>query len=163
MGRPPIGSRAMTGAERVAKYRAKHSKPEPITKHVTKTARADTAALAQAKARIAALEADVARLVQENVQLQMESNPRYREMSDRAVAAELGVDRGVVRSARKRLKERDEEMPTEEEAEESQQQDFYYQACHLLGLMDDATRQRFLAAARKSTAARKAARSPSEA
>jgi len=44
---------------------------------------------------------------------------------------------------------KEEEMPTEEEAEESQQQDFYDQACHLVGLMDDATRQRFFAKMRR--------------
>src|SRR6516164_3490709 len=44
---------------------------------------------------------------------------------------------------------KEEEMPTEEEAEESQQQDFYDQACHLLGLMDAATRQKFFAEMRR--------------
>jgi hypothetical protein len=44
---------------------------------------------------------------------------------------------------------KDEEMPTEEEAEESQQQDFYDQACHLVGLMGDATRQKFFAEMRR--------------
>ena len=32
MGRPPIGKRAMTGAERVRRYRLKHSTDKPVTK-----------------------------------------------------------------------------------------------------------------------------------
>jgi hypothetical protein len=57
-------------------------------------------------------------------------------------------NRDAERKASKKAKPhvlKDEEMPTEEEAEESQQQDFYDQACHLLGLMADATRQKFFA------------------
>ena len=42
-----------------------------------------------------------------------------------------------------------DEMPTAEEAEESQQQDYYDQACMLLGLMAYATRQKFFAHIRR--------------
>jgi hypothetical protein len=64
MGRPPIGKTAMTDAERMRRYRLKHGKDKPVTKPrapVTKQASPDHAALAkqlaQAKARIAELEA----------------------------------------------------------------------------------------------------------
>ena len=63
MGRPPIGKIAMTDAERMRRYRAKH----PVTKPVTKPSAADTAdsalkqELATAKARIRELEAELAR------------------------------------------------------------------------------------------------------
>ena len=110
MGRPPIGKVAMTGAERTRLYRLKHGTAKPVTKSVTKPSSAGSAAPAQAKARIAELEAEVARLTTENVQLQMENNPKYRDMTDRAVATEIGVDRGVVGRARKLLKERDKEI-----------------------------------------------------
>ena len=59
MGRPPIGNVAMTGAERVRRYRLKHGNAKPVTK-VTKPSSDNTALakeLAQAKARIAELEA----------------------------------------------------------------------------------------------------------
>ncbi len=63
MGRPPIGKTAMTGAERVRRYRLKHAADQPVTKQtssVTKPASPDNAALvkevAQAKARNAELE-----------------------------------------------------------------------------------------------------------
>jgi hypothetical protein len=61
MGRPSIGKVAMTGAERTRLYRLKHSAAKPVTKPVT-TLGTDAAALeqelAQAKARIAELEAE---------------------------------------------------------------------------------------------------------
>ena len=60
MGRPPIGKVAMTGSERVRRYRLKHGLDKPVTKQrgpVTKPAGADRDALAQARARIAELEA----------------------------------------------------------------------------------------------------------
>jgi hypothetical protein len=89
MGRPPIGKVAMSGAERVRRYRAKHGTDKPVTKHVTKhvtkPASPDHAALAkelaQAEARIAELEAlgttkagaDVAQLEAENAELRDEN------------------------------------------------------------------------------------------
>jgi hypothetical protein len=62
MGRPPIGKVAMTGAERVRRYRAKHGVAKPVTKPVTKQVGTAAAAGLQAenatlKARIAELEA----------------------------------------------------------------------------------------------------------
>ena len=75
VGRPPIGKRAMTGAERVRRYRLLHATDKPVTKPAaTVTKQASTAALARiteleqlnaalvtelahAKARIAELEA----------------------------------------------------------------------------------------------------------
>jgi hypothetical protein len=35
MGRPPIGKVAMTGAERVRRYRRKHAADKPVTKQLT--------------------------------------------------------------------------------------------------------------------------------
>jgi hypothetical protein len=70
MGRPPIGKTAMTGAERVRRYRAKHG-TKPVTKRhasvtkpevdkATRAAKAEIAALAkelaQAKTRITEVE-----------------------------------------------------------------------------------------------------------
>jgi hypothetical protein len=56
MGRPPIGKVAMTGGERVQRYRLKH----PVTKPVTK--------LGALEARIRELEAENARLEEALVQ-----------------------------------------------------------------------------------------------
>jgi hypothetical protein len=60
MGRPPIGKTAMTGAERVRRYRRKHGTDKPVTKRavpVTKPTGPDHAALvrelAQLKAELA--------------------------------------------------------------------------------------------------------------
>jgi hypothetical protein len=59
MGRPPIGKIAMTGAERVARYRRKH---QPVTKPVTKQSGADASkATKRLEARIKELEAALAR------------------------------------------------------------------------------------------------------
>jgi chromosome segregation ATPase len=55
MGRPPIGKVAMTGAERIARYRAKHGLDKPATKQ-TKPDAALAQELAKAKARIRELE-----------------------------------------------------------------------------------------------------------
>lgn len=52
MGRPPIGKIAMTGAERVRRYRERQRAETPVTKHVTKQDE-------RATARIAALEAEL--------------------------------------------------------------------------------------------------------
>ena len=54
MGRPPIGKVAMTGAERVRRYRAKHRKEKPHNK--TRIALLETR-VARLEARIAELEA----------------------------------------------------------------------------------------------------------
>jgi hypothetical protein len=55
MGRPPIGKVAMSGAERTRLYRLKRAADTPVTKP-------DAAEMQQARARIAALEAEVAAL-----------------------------------------------------------------------------------------------------
>ena len=52
MGRPPIGKTAMTGAERVQRYRLKHNVTTRVTKRSDKVARLE-AELAQARQRIA--------------------------------------------------------------------------------------------------------------
>jgi chromosome segregation ATPase len=52
----------MTGAERTRLYRLKRAAAAPVTKPVTKSAGTDHAALARAKARIAALEQELAAL-----------------------------------------------------------------------------------------------------
>jgi hypothetical protein len=49
MGRPPIGKTAMTGAERVRRYRLKHGTDKPVNAHEAKIA-ALKKELAQAKA-----------------------------------------------------------------------------------------------------------------
>lgn len=87
------------------------------------------------------------------------------QKSDRAIAAELGIDHKTVGKARKSTGEYSpvekrtgkdgkarrvpvpvEEMPTEEEADQAWQNDVYDQACFLLDeRMSDATRQRFFA------------------
>jgi hypothetical protein len=58
MGRPPIGKVAMTGAERVRKYRARHAVTKPVTKH---SAGDDTARVRQLEADIRLLKADLSR------------------------------------------------------------------------------------------------------
>jgi hypothetical protein len=59
MGRPPIGKRAMSGAERIQRWRLRHGKDKPVTKLTRRVAAAKIAALekklAQAHARIEAL------------------------------------------------------------------------------------------------------------
>jgi hypothetical protein len=57
MGRPPIGKVAMTGAERVRRYRAKHRK----SRNETRIALLETR-VARLEARIAELEAPAAAL-----------------------------------------------------------------------------------------------------
>jgi cell division protein FtsB len=52
MGRPPIGKVAMTGAERVHRYRAKHRKEKPRNE----------ARIVQLETRVARLEARIAEL-----------------------------------------------------------------------------------------------------
>jgi hypothetical protein len=59
MGRPPIGKRAMSGAERVRRYRLKHGTDRPVTKPVTKPAIAGDA-MAQELAQQAAVTLDAA-------------------------------------------------------------------------------------------------------
>ncbi len=90
-------------------------------------------------------------------------------MSVRAIASKLGVDRKTVSRARARggmpppekvtgkdgksypakrkpwIAPPDDEVPSEEEAEESWQRDLYDQACLFLERMTDKTRQRFFA------------------
>ena len=55
MGRPPIGKVAMTGAERVRRYRAKHRKEKP--RNEVRIALLETR-VARLEARIAELEAE---------------------------------------------------------------------------------------------------------
>jgi hypothetical protein len=99
---------------------------------------------------------------------------RYSSMSDRAIAAELGVSHPTVAEARKatgnnlpvegkrtgldgkarklpklRLVEPEEEMPTQEEADEEWQQDLYDQACSFLASMTSETRQKYFAHIKK--------------
>jgi hypothetical protein len=62
MGRPPIGKVAMTGAERVRRYRLKHGADKPVTKPVTKPAREDAT---RWQAEVAALKAENERLRKE--------------------------------------------------------------------------------------------------
>jgi len=93
--------------------------------------------------------------------------------SDRAIAAELGINQSTVSRARPRTdasasvdtrvgldgkvrhmpqrkpKPKPEEMPTDEEAEESFQADLYDQACWLLEQMASATRRKFFATLRR--------------
>ena len=94
--------------------------------------------------------------------------------SNRAIAAEIGVSEPSVRRARRstasndaveekrvgkdgkarrmpklKISGHDDEMPTDQEAEESYQETLYDQACWLLGLMTNATRQRFFAHLRR--------------
>lgn len=93
-------------------------------------------------------------------------------MSNRAIAAQLGISEGTVRTAKKsgaqdyapdrvigkdgksypakRKKPNpriisDDEMPSEEEAEQSEQDALYDQVCLFLDLMTDATRQKLFA------------------
>jgi len=66
MGRPPIGKVAMTGAERVRRYRLKHGTDKPVRAAMMQSLAQDDLALmrielAQAKARLAELEAEIAR------------------------------------------------------------------------------------------------------
>ena len=61
MGRPPIGKVAMTGAERVRRYRLKHRTEKPVTKTVTKPSTTDNAKIASREAHIRELEAELAR------------------------------------------------------------------------------------------------------
>jgi hypothetical protein len=56
MGRPPIGKRAMSGAERVRRYRLNRAADKPVPRAD------DGAALQQARARVATLEAEVSAL-----------------------------------------------------------------------------------------------------
>ena len=94
------------------------------------------------------------------------------EKSNRAIAAEIGVAEGTVRTARKstaqdyavdtrvgidgkvrqmpkRKTKPEEVMPTDEEAEESFQADLYDQACWLLEQMASPTRRKFFAHLRR--------------
>ena len=59
MGRPPIGKVAMTHAERTRRWRLRHG--TPVTKQTSPDHATLVRELAQAKARIAELEADLAR------------------------------------------------------------------------------------------------------
>jgi hypothetical protein len=59
MGRPPIGKVAMTGAERVRRYRRKHAADKPPSKPAT-----DTMATAALKAELAAAQQRIAELEQ---------------------------------------------------------------------------------------------------
>jgi hypothetical protein len=58
MGRPPIGKIAMTAAERVQRYRLKHAKAAPVTKHNEIDDGAKDREIVVLKARIAELEAE---------------------------------------------------------------------------------------------------------
>ena len=66
MGRRPIGKTAMSGAERVRRYRRKHGTGRPATKPVTKQALPDHATLvkqlALAKQELALLKVRIAEL-----------------------------------------------------------------------------------------------------
>jgi len=59
MGRPPIGKRAMTAAERQQRRRARLRDAPPVTKSVTKQ---ETAEIERLRSRIAELEARIAEL-----------------------------------------------------------------------------------------------------
>jgi hypothetical protein len=99
---------------------------------------------------------------------------RYSSMSDRAIAAEIGVSDKTVAAARASTAENSavakrvgldgkarkqpqpklrlvepEEMPTQEEADEEWQQDLYDQACSFLGSMTSETRQKYFAHIKK--------------
>jgi chromosome segregation ATPase len=60
MGRPPIGKRAMTGAERTRRYRELYRRTHPVTK--PPSARELEAELEQARNRIGQLEAEIEKL-----------------------------------------------------------------------------------------------------
>jgi predicted RNase H-like nuclease (RuvC/YqgF family) len=90
MGRPPIGETAMTSAERVRRYRLKHA---PVTKPVTKLNGTNGGALAnelaQAEARISALEGQLARAAAEIAELNVQSTKerKRREAAEAKAAA----------------------------------------------------------------------------
>ena len=65
MSRPPIGETAMTGAERVRRYRLKHGAGKPVTKLAGLNSAALAKNLAQAEARSLVLEAELARVRQQ--------------------------------------------------------------------------------------------------
>jgi hypothetical protein len=56
MGRPPIGRKAMTGAERIRRFREKHRVVKTVTKPVTKLDGADAGKVAALEAKIVVLE-----------------------------------------------------------------------------------------------------------
>jgi hypothetical protein len=60
MDRPPIGKVAMTGAERVRRYRQKHGANAPVTKPVTKQDRTDDTRVRELEARTVELTAQLA-------------------------------------------------------------------------------------------------------
>jgi hypothetical protein len=62
MGRPPIGKTAMTGAERVRRYRLKHGADKPVTKPVTKHSTDNVAGKAALKAELMCKDREIARL-----------------------------------------------------------------------------------------------------
>ena len=73
MGRPPIGKTAMTGAERVRRYRLKHGADKPVTEKPAGPGHAALVQeLAQTKARIAELEKADAVAAAENAALKAE-------------------------------------------------------------------------------------------
>ena len=59
MGRPPLGKVSMTGAERTRRYRARLRHTKPVTKSVSPDNAALVRELAQARARIGELEAEL--------------------------------------------------------------------------------------------------------
>jgi hypothetical protein len=128
MGRPPIGTVAMTSTERSRRRRAGLSTPA-ATKHATKGGPDPR-------------DEEIARL---KAQLWMQDHPQWCDMSDRAIAAEVGVDRGAVKHARDLLKAKDEEEPTDEECDQDAQEAIHDGAREMVEQMTDATRQRFFA------------------
>jgi uncharacterized coiled-coil protein SlyX len=71
MGRPPDGERAMTGSERVTRWRLKHPTDKPATKRATKRDRGSAAEVAELLARIAERDQHIAELTEALAEAQL--------------------------------------------------------------------------------------------